>query len=140
MNIGKLSEKVGLTSKTIRYYEDIGLISHASRADNGYRDYDASNVDELKIIKYARELGLPIDKIKKLMTGCHEGSCSHSKEYLIGEIDEYIKILEEREVQMNILKKRLMKLKNNYGKNKNTKYCCNILGQLTEMDGGGDTK
>lgn len=142
MNIGELSKKVGLPTKTIRYYEEIGLISETDREENGYRDYSVESVDELRIIKYARELGLPIEKIKKLMLGCKDGDCAHSKEYLLAEIDEYLEILKQREIQMFELKAKLGVLKKNLkeNKNKNTKYCCNILGQLTEVEGGGDDK
>lgn len=140
MNIGELSKKVGLPTKTIRFYEETGLISEVLRKENGYRSYLESNVDELKVIKYARELGLPIQKIKKLMVGCKDGDCAHSKEYLMQEIDEYLEILIQKEIQMSTLKTKLNLLKNSLEKNnhKNSKYCCNILGQLTEMKEGGD--
>jgi hypothetical protein len=82
---------------------------------------------------------LPIEKVKKLLKGCKNGDCAHSREYLMGEIDEYLTILKEKETQMRDLKGKLIRLKKTYGKNQNTKYCCNILGQLTEMNGGGDS-
>ncbi len=144
MNIGALSKKVGLTAKTIRFYEEIGLISPPEREDNGYRIYKEPVIYELKIIKNARELGLPIREIEKLMTGCKNGNCAHSKEYLIKEIGDYLKILEDKEKQMSELKTRLTSLKKTILENdaagKNHKYCCNILGQITEMDKGGDEK
>lgn len=140
MNIGELSKNVGLPAKTIRFYEEIGLISPPLRRENGYRFYRDSNIDELRIIKYTRDLGLPIKKVKKLMVGCKNGDCAHSKEYLTEEIDEYLKILKQKEIQMFELKGRLTLLKKSLQKNgnKKSKYCCNILGQLTEMDKGGD--
>lgn len=134
MNIGDLSKKVGLPAKTIRFYEEIGLISEAARKENGYRNYLDSNIDELKIIKYARELGLPIQKIKKLMLGCKDGDCAHSKEYLLEEINEYLEIVRQKEIQTFILKTKLNLLKKSLenNNNKKSKYCCNILGQLIE--------
>ncbi|MCE3590667.1 MerR family DNA-binding transcriptional regulator, partial [Escherichia coli] len=47
MNIGHASEKSGLPAKTIRYYEDIGLLK-PDRSDNGYRDYSMSDVHKLR--------------------------------------------------------------------------------------------
>jgi MerR family transcriptional regulator, copper efflux regulator len=49
MNIGAAAERSGLPPKTIRYYEDIGLV-RASRALNGYRDYTVDDVHRLKAI------------------------------------------------------------------------------------------
>lgn len=142
MNIGQLSKSVGLPVKTIRYYEEIGLVKSATRLENGYRFYGEDDVDVLRIIKYARGIGLPIEKIKKLMIGCKDGDCAHSKEYLTGEINEYLTILKQREAQILELKMKLQILKKSIKENKNTssKYCCNILGQLTEIGEGGDKK
>ncbi|TIX54260.1 MAG: MerR family DNA-binding transcriptional regulator, partial [Mesorhizobium sp.] len=49
MNIGIASEKSGLPSKTIRYYEDIGLLRPA-RTDNGYRDYSVADIHRLRFL------------------------------------------------------------------------------------------
>lgn len=46
MNINKAAERTGITAKTLRYYEDIGLVT-PHRKDNGYRDYDADDVQRL---------------------------------------------------------------------------------------------
>ena len=56
MNIGQAATRSGLPAKTIRYYEDIGLIS-ADRAPNGYRDYSQSDVHRLTVLHRARALG-----------------------------------------------------------------------------------
>jgi MerR family copper efflux transcriptional regulator len=54
MNIGVASEKSGLPSKTIRYYEDIGLVRPA-RTDNGYRDYSVADIHRLRFLQRSRE-------------------------------------------------------------------------------------
>ncbi len=53
MNIGEASERSGLPSKTIRYYEDIGLI-RPERGGNGYRDYAATDVHKLRFLQRSR--------------------------------------------------------------------------------------
>jgi MerR family copper efflux transcriptional regulator len=143
LTIGTLSKKVDLPTKTIRFYEDKGLISSPKRLENGYRVYEDAVVDELKLIKYVRDLGLPIKEIKKLMLGCSNKGCAHTKEYLLSEIDTYLGLLGEKEKQMAVLKNKLKKMKNSISSkglsyNKNPKFCCNILGQLSEMEKGGD--
>jgi len=66
MNIGQAAERSGLPTKTIRYYEEIGLIS-ADRAANGYRDYSDADVHRLAFIQRARALGFSIEDCRQLM-------------------------------------------------------------------------
>ena len=67
MNIGEASEATGLPAKTIRYYEDIGLIKPA-RAGNGYRDYDNKDVHRLAFIQRSRSLGFTIEECRSLLS------------------------------------------------------------------------
>lgn len=66
MNIGDASARCGLPAKTIRYYEDIGLIEPARR-ENGYRDYGDSDVGRLTFLQRARSLGFSIDGCRSLL-------------------------------------------------------------------------
>lgn len=66
MNIGVASERSGLPSKTIRYYEDIGLV-HPDRADNGYRDYTTSDVHKLAFLHRSRGLGFTVEECRQLL-------------------------------------------------------------------------
>ena len=67
MNISKASEATGLTPKTIRYYESIGLVSPAGRRDNGYRDYGPQHIRELRFVSHARELGSSLEECGDLL-------------------------------------------------------------------------
>ncbi len=139
VTIGALSKKVGLPTKTIRFYEDIGLISSPKRLENGYRDYPESAIEELSLIKNVRDLGLPIPEIKKLMKGCENGDCEHAKGYMEKEITNYVTVLDEKIKQLQILRLQLKNLHNDVTQTKNwkgTTYCCNILKQLTVTKGG----
>ncbi|HUN12255.1 MAG TPA: Cu(I)-responsive transcriptional regulator [Rhabdaerophilum sp.] len=66
MNVSRAAARSGLPAKTIRYYEEIGLI-HPQRAANGYRDYTADDVHRLAFLKRARGLGFPIEECRQLM-------------------------------------------------------------------------
>lgn len=66
MNIGAASEQTKLPTKTIRYYEDIGLVV-PSRRSNGYRDYSSDDVHRLAFIHRARNLGFDIETCRKLL-------------------------------------------------------------------------
>lgn len=67
MNIGAAAERSGLPPKTIRYYEDIGLVQ-ASRAFNGYRDYTVEDVHRLKFLQRARSLGFSVEECRQLLS------------------------------------------------------------------------
>ena len=67
MNIGAAAQKSGLPPKTIRYYEDIGLLT-ADRAANGYRDYSNEDVHRLRFVQRARSLGFSVDECRQLLS------------------------------------------------------------------------
>ncbi len=66
MNIGDVSNQTGLPAKTIRYYEDIGLIKPL-RDDNGYRRFRSQDVHKLNFLGRARALGFTIEDCRTLM-------------------------------------------------------------------------
>ena len=66
MNIGDAGKRSGLPAKTIRYYEDIGLIRPARRG-NGFRDYGDREVNELRFIARARGLGFSVEECRHLL-------------------------------------------------------------------------
>lgn len=67
MNIGGVSAATGVSQRMIRHYEKIGLIPSAARRDSGYRDYSDADVHRLRFIANARDLGFPIEEIRKLL-------------------------------------------------------------------------
>lgn len=67
MNIGAASRHSGLPSKTIRYYEEIGLLT-ADRALNGYRDYSTEDVHRLRFLQRARGLGFSVEECRELLS------------------------------------------------------------------------
>jgi len=66
MNIGDVATRTGLPAKTIRYYEDIGLIKPL-RDDNGYRRFRDQDVHKLNFLGRARALGFTIEDCRTLM-------------------------------------------------------------------------
>lgn len=67
MNIGQASTASGVSAKMLRYYESIGLIPRAGRTEAGYRVYTDTDVNTLRFIRRARDLGLPIERIRLLV-------------------------------------------------------------------------
>lgn len=68
MNIGQAARATGVSTKMIRYYDEIGLVRPANRTDSNYREYDARQVNELKFIKRARSLGFSVPEITRLLS------------------------------------------------------------------------
>ncbi|MHA7774569.1 Cu(I)-responsive transcriptional regulator [Roseibium sp. M-1] len=67
MNIGTASEKSGLPVKTIRYYEEIGLV-RPLRSENGYREFLETDLQRLKFLQRARSLGFSIEECRELLS------------------------------------------------------------------------
>ena len=65
--IGQLAQETGVSAKTIRYYEETGLLPEAERAANGYRVYRERTVHLLRFVKRARDLGFTIDEVASLL-------------------------------------------------------------------------
>ncbi|GGE25530.1 Cu(I)-responsive transcriptional regulator [Primorskyibacter flagellatus] len=66
MNIGHAAGLTGLPVKTIRYYEEIGLVT-ADRAANGYRDFGDRQITQLRLLAQARHLGFGLDECRRLL-------------------------------------------------------------------------
>lgn len=67
MNIGTVARNSGLPAKTIRYYEDIGLLKPGRRG-NGYRDYSAEDVHRLRFLQRSRSLGFSVEECRQLLS------------------------------------------------------------------------
>lgn len=63
MQIGELSERVGVSHRTIHYYERLGLVKPTEREGTGYRYYDEITVKRLEKIAALKRLGLSLDEI-----------------------------------------------------------------------------
>ena len=67
MNIGQASRATGVSSKMIRYYESVGLIRPADRTDSNYRDFGERDINDLRFIRRARNLGFSVAEIGQLL-------------------------------------------------------------------------
>ena len=106
MKIKEVSKIVGVSRRTLQYYDDIGLVE-AKRLENNHREYDARQLDVLWKILFLKEIGLSLDDIKKIISG--EEIDSYLKNRLLS-IDRLVDELEERKKLLSLI------LKNNQEK------------------------
>ena len=67
MNISDVAKKTGLTSKAIRFYEEKGLVTPPLRSENGYRSYSQQHLDELTLLRQARQVGFNLEECRELI-------------------------------------------------------------------------
>ena len=106
MKIGELARATGTTTKTVRFYEQGGLLPDPPRSASGYRAYGLGDVERLEFILKAKRLGLSLEEIKGVLqlSDRDEPTCVHVKALL----DEKIRRLERvvrdlREIRVELL-------------------------------------
>src|SRR5688500_11106418 len=79
MLIGDIARQADVTPSTIRYYEEIGLLTAPPRSDAGYRRYSAATLEELEFIKKGQGLGFSLEEIGEVLKLSRSGEapCSH---------------------------------------------------------------
>lgn len=90
MRIGELADRVGVTAKTIRYYESIGLLAEPARTPSGYREYADSDLERLRFVKDAQSAGLSLAEVASVLElkGAGAASCAHTTRLLESKLDE----------------------------------------------------
>lgn len=105
MKINQLSKLTNVLSKTIRYYEEIGLLPKPSRNSNGYREYNLADVDNLIFIRRCRELQIPLEQIKVLIAVQSDKTSSCLEVDLL--IDQQLKKVRRTISELTLLEKTL---------------------------------
>jgi DNA-binding transcriptional MerR regulator len=105
MKINQLSKLTNVLSKTIRYYEDVGLLPKASRNTNGYREYSLDDVDCLTFIRRCRELQIPHEQIKVLIQVQTDKTSSCSEVDLL--IEQQLEKVRKTISELSLLEKTL---------------------------------
>ncbi|WP_131735843.1 MerR family transcriptional regulator [Actinomadura roseirufa] len=87
MRIGEASRASGASARSLRYYEDEGLIV-PGRHDNGFRDYCQSTIDQVLVIRSLLESGLPVRLIRELLPGHTAGAFAGAEAVCTEFLDE----------------------------------------------------
>jgi DNA-binding transcriptional MerR regulator len=115
VRISELADQAGVTSKTLRYYERIGVLPAPSRSTSGYRDYRPAAVDRLGFIRAGQAVGLSLGEIRQVVALRDRGEtpCDHVYQLLqrrTAELDERIDELGALRRELRALTKRARRL------------------------------
>ena len=111
MKIGDIADATGVSTKTIRYYESIGVLPPADRTPNGYRNYDDSAVERLRFVRDAQATGLTLTEIASILDLREQGAptCEHVTRLLathLDDLDRRIAELQRTRTQLAALTER----------------------------------
>lgn len=93
MHIGELAEQTGLSTRTIRHYDDVGLLHPTSRSDGGFRLYTPDDLDRLMIIRRMKPLGFALEEMADVLgviDRINAASNRAARTVIQAELDEYI--------------------------------------------------
>ncbi len=109
MRISELSKRTGLSPHTLRFYEKQGLVSHNSRSEGGYREYDESDLRRVEFVRTARNVGFSLEDIAMLLS-IRVDKDSHSCEQVaeitrrkLNEVNDRLRELESMKNTLGIL-------------------------------------
>lgn len=108
MLINELSKHTGVTIHTLRYYENLGLISGVSDetvTSNNYKNYDENVAKRVEIIKEAKEAGFTLSEIKKMLDSWFGGSYSAEEQLKL--VDAKMAEVDAKISQLRQVRKRL---------------------------------
>ena len=90
MQIGELAKLTNTSTKTIRFYEDSGLLRPPARSASGYRDYGPEIVDRLRFIHRGQAAGLTLHKVRQILAIHDRGEapCGHVRQVLNSRLDQ----------------------------------------------------
>jgi len=104
LTIGQLAERTGVSAKTIRYYESIGLLPQPSRGENSYRRYGVADVNRLCLLRRIRLLGLPLLLAKPLLAGASDARCADVQQQLLALVEQRLRAIDQEIGELRVLR------------------------------------
>jgi len=127
MNISDMAKKTGLTSKAIRFYEEKGLVTPPQRSDNGYRSYTDKHLEELTLLRQARQVGFNLDECREMISLLHNPE-RHSADVKARTLEK-VKEIEVHIEQLQQMRLRLLDMAASCPGDDSAE--CPIINQLT---------
>ncbi|WP_179777981.1 MerR family transcriptional regulator [Amycolatopsis endophytica] len=96
MQIGEVADRTGLSLRTIRYYEEVGLVVPSARSQGGFRLYTDPDVDRLQVIKRMKPLGFQLEEMRDLLAILDPAPGSPRIDDPVARLTEFAETAEER--------------------------------------------
>ncbi|KTR40740.1 MerR family transcriptional regulator [Curtobacterium oceanosedimentum] len=103
MHIGELADRTGLSNRTIRHYDEVGLLHPSGRTEGGFRLYTDTDLARLLIIRRMKPLGFSLEQMAELLAvvdALEVVGDGPGQARLRGQLDEYIRDTEERRAKL----------------------------------------
>jgi DNA-binding transcriptional MerR regulator len=107
LTVGQLAHATGVPAKTIRYYEQVGVLPVPRRSDAGYRHYSRHDVHRLLFIRRARALGLSLASLKALTAELDSGECLTMRPRLHALVSEQLCTVQQQIAEFQLLERQL---------------------------------
>src|SRR3990172_357149 len=111
VTIGELAKELHLNPKTIRYYEEVGLLSKPRRSESGYRLYSGYEIERLRLVRRAKLLGLSLSEIKELVEYAIDGRCHALEQRLLSLVDAKLGEIDQKMLDLATFRDELMRYK-----------------------------
>ncbi|PWQ94407.1 MerR family transcriptional regulator [Leucothrix pacifica] len=130
-SIGQLSKNTGVKVTTIRYYEEIGVLTEPERTQGHQRRYDVAALERLRFVKHARDLGFTIQAIESLiqLQESPEKSCKEATDIA----NEQLLDVRRRIKQLRSLEKELARIVKGCS-GEGTSQSCYVLAALADHE------
>lgn len=106
--VKQVAERVGLPSRTVRYYDSIGLVSPGQRSGAGYRLYGAEEEGKLEFVRQAKALGFSLAEIRGLIAAAEQGCCREVLPELERLLEAKVVEIDERIADLHSFRARLV--------------------------------
>jgi MerR family copper efflux transcriptional regulator len=98
--ISEVARRTGFSATTLRYYDDIGLVTASDRSEAGYRLYDDRALDRLAFIARGKQFGLNLEEVRELVGLWDGAECAPVQQRMAGLVDSKIADTQERISQL----------------------------------------
>src|ERR1700736_3734125 len=133
--IGQVARETGLSIDTIRFYEKQGLLKRSPRTEGGFRLFGVGDIETLKFVRKAQELGFSLNEIRELLIlrADHVPACSHVKELL----DQKLTAVEQKIAELQSLERSLKRALQKCKRELKTtasghEECCPVLEEISQ--------
>lgn len=136
MRIGELAARSAVPVKTIRYYEEIGVLAPPARSPSGYREYGEEAVERLQFVRASQSVGLTLGEIREIAAYRDRGEvpCAHVLELLRSHRDECSRRIAELREAQRTLEALVARAANLRPEDCSAEHVCHLIPRAAERN------